>query len=148
MRAVNAFYNVDRHINGALLTLIPKKPDAMTPSEYRPISLIHSFPKMIAKMLANRLALRLDVLVQKNPSAFIKGRSILDNFKYVQSATKLLKKRKVPKLLLKLDISKADGEIGWPFCSPRLPPRSSSTANLANASSTTGAYGKATRSPP
>jgi hypothetical protein len=119
MRAVNAFYNVDRRqfrcINGALLTLIPKKPDAMTPSEYRPISLIHSFPKMIAKMLANRLALRLDVLVQKNQSAFIKGRSILDNFKYVQSAAKLLKKRKVPKLLLKLDISKAFDTVNWVF---------------------------------
>jgi hypothetical protein len=70
MCAVNAFYNVDRRqfrcINKALLTLIPKKLDAMTSSDYRPISLIHSFPKMIAKMLVNRLAPRLDMLVQRN----------------------------------------------------------------------------------
>jgi hypothetical protein len=84
MRVVNSFYAVDRRqfrcLNGALLTLIPKKPDVVAPSDYRPISLIHSFPKMVAKMLANRLASQLDVLVQRNQSVFIKGRSILDNY--------------------------------------------------------------------
>jgi hypothetical protein len=40
---------------------------------------------------------------------------ILDNFKYVQSAAKLLKKREVPKLLLKLDISKAFDTVNWAF---------------------------------
>jgi hypothetical protein len=39
----------------------------------------------------------------------------IDNFKYVQSATKLLKKRKVSKLLLKLDISKAFDTVSWAF---------------------------------
>lgn len=92
-----------------------KKPDAAGPQDFRPISLIHSFPKLISKMLANRLSPRLDELIQRNQSAFVKGRSILDNFKYVQSAAKLLKKRKIPKILLKLDISKAFDTVAWPF---------------------------------
>jgi hypothetical protein len=119
MHAVNAFYRVDRrqfhYLNGAYLTLLPKKPDSAAPSNYRPISLIHSFPKLISKLMANRLAPRLDDLIHKNQSAFVKGRSILDNFKYVQCAAKLLKKRKIPKLLLKLDISKAFDTVSWAF---------------------------------
>jgi hypothetical protein len=60
MRAINTFYTIDRWqfhcINGALLTLILKMPDATAPQDYRPISLIHSIPKLISKMMANRLA--------------------------------------------------------------------------------------------
>jgi hypothetical protein len=66
-------------------------------------------------MLANRLAPRLDDLIKRNQSAFIKGRSILDNYKYVRGAAKLLWKRKIPKVLLKLDISKAFDTVAWPF---------------------------------
>jgi hypothetical protein len=95
--------------------LIPKKPDAAAPEDYRPISLIHSFPKLVSKMLTNRVAPRLDVLILRNQSAFIKRRSILDNYKYVQGAAKLLWKRKIPKILLKLDISKAFDTVAWPF---------------------------------
>ncbi|XP_073357980.1 uncharacterized protein [Aegilops tauschii subsp. strangulata] len=39
-------------LNEALLTLIPKGPDASTLSEYRPISLIHLFAKLVAKVLS------------------------------------------------------------------------------------------------
>jgi hypothetical protein len=64
MQAVNAFYRVDPRqihcLNGAYLTLLPKKPDAAAPSDYRPISLIHSLPKLISQLMANRLAPRLD----------------------------------------------------------------------------------------
>jgi hypothetical protein len=56
--------------------------------------LVHSFAKLITKLLANRLAGRLDHLVSPNQSAFIKGRFILDNFMLVQHTTKFLHKQK------------------------------------------------------
>ena len=119
MRAVNAFYNIDsrgfRCFNGALLTLIPKIPDAKEAKDFRPISLLHSFPKILAKLLANRLSANISDLVLCNQSAFIKGRYILDNFKYVQRSAVLIKKKKIPKLLLKLDISKAFDTVSWQF---------------------------------
>lgn len=87
----------------------------MEARDYRPITLVHSFAKLVSKLLANRLAPRLQELVGKNQSAFIKRRSILDNYKYVQRAAVLLRKRKIPKLLLKLDISKAFDTVSWPF---------------------------------
>lgn len=45
-----------RMLNSAYLTLIPKKADALHAKDYRPISLIHSFAKLVAKILASRLA--------------------------------------------------------------------------------------------
>jgi hypothetical protein len=42
-------------INGSLITLIPKKDDALKVSDYRPISLLNTSVKIITKLLANRL---------------------------------------------------------------------------------------------
>jgi hypothetical protein len=66
-------------------------------------------------MLANCLSPRLDDLIQRNQSAFIKGRCIQDNYKYVQCVARLLKARKISKVLLKLDISKAFDTVDWLF---------------------------------
>lgn len=52
--------------------------------------MIHSFTKLISKILALRLAPRLNVSVAKNQNAFIRDRSIHDNFKYIQWAVVLM----------------------------------------------------------
>jgi len=43
-------------LNSAYITLIPKKVDADQVKDFRPISLVHSFSKLVTKLLANRLA--------------------------------------------------------------------------------------------
>ena len=43
-------------LNSAYITLIPKHVEAILPGDFRPISLVHSFAKLITKILANRLA--------------------------------------------------------------------------------------------
>jgi hypothetical protein len=48
--------------------------------EFRPISLVHSFAKLVAKLLAIRLSPRMPELVSGNQSVFIRGRCIHDNF--------------------------------------------------------------------
>ena len=69
--------------------------------------MIHSFGKLVSKVLASRLAPHMKYLLPVNQTAFIRGRSILDSFKYVQGAGALYRKKKIPKVLLKFDISKA-----------------------------------------
>lgn len=102
-------------LNSAFLVLIPKKEDAMIVGDYRPISLIHSFAKLVTKILANRLAPRLQNMVASNQSAFIKGASIHDNFILVQHMAKHLHTRKEPCVLLKLDITKTFDTVSWAF---------------------------------
>jgi hypothetical protein len=102
-------------LNSAYVTLLPKMADAMEVKDFRPISLVHSFAKIVTKLLANRLAMKLSSLVSCDQSAFVKGRCILDNFMLVQEMAKALHRQKEPRLLLKLDISKAFDSVSWPF---------------------------------
>jgi hypothetical protein len=102
-------------LNSAYLTLIPKKEEAYLPTDYRPISLVHNFAKLVTKILANRLAPMLKELVATNQSAFVQGRCIDDNYMLVQQTIKLLHKKKVPSIFLKLDISKAFDSVSWSF---------------------------------
>jgi hypothetical protein len=92
-----------------------KKEEAMAAKDFRPIILIHSFAKLITKIMANRLTPFLDSLVATTQSAFIKGKCIHDNFILVQQTIKLLHKWKVSSLFLKLDISKAFDSVTWSF---------------------------------
>ena len=99
----------------AYITLLPKKDDAASIRDFRPISLVHSFAKLITKLLANRLAGRLDQLVSPNQNAFIKCRFILDNFMLVQHTTKFMHQQKQARFLLKLDITKAFDTVSWDY---------------------------------
>nr|GEX29499.1 RNA-directed DNA polymerase, eukaryota, reverse transcriptase zinc-binding domain protein [Tanacetum cinerariifolium] len=60
------------------ITLIPKVPNANMVKDFRPISLIGSLCKVIAKVLANRLVTVLDDIVDEIQSAFVTDRQILD----------------------------------------------------------------------
>ena len=71
-------------INTANIVLLPKTQDAAALSDYRPISLINNFVKIIMKLLANRLAPHMNDPVSNAQNAFIKKRCIHDNFIYAQ----------------------------------------------------------------
>jgi hypothetical protein len=58
-------------LNDVLITLLPKKVGAVDLSYYRPISLVHSFARLLTKIMACRLAPRMNELVDGNQMAFI-----------------------------------------------------------------------------
>jgi hypothetical protein len=60
------------NLNGAVLTLLPKKDAAERPGDYQLINLINSFVKLISKILALRLAPHINGLVSHAQSEFIK----------------------------------------------------------------------------
>ena len=102
-------------LNSANIILIPKKDGADNISNYRPISLIHSVAKLIAKILALRLAPAMKEIISNSQSAFIRGRSIHDNFQYVRSVARRVHRNRTPMLLIKLDISKAFDSVRWDY---------------------------------
>ena len=119
IQAIMSFFNNQTSklhpINTANIVLLPKTQDAAALSDYRPISLINSFVKIITKLLANRLAPHMNDPVSNAQNAFIKERCIHDNFIYAQRVIQLLHKRRKSTLFIKLDISKAFDSIGWSF---------------------------------
>jgi retron-type reverse transcriptase len=102
-------------LNQALLILLPKRSDAAALGDYRPISLIHIFAKLVAKALATRLAPRMESLVDRNQCAFIRKRCIHDNFMLVQQRARFLHREKEPRVMLKLDIARAFDSVSWSF---------------------------------
>lgn len=102
-------------LNTAYITMIPKHEGADQVKDFRPISLVHSFAKIITKILANRLAKKLHEMVSPNHCAIIKGRFIQDNFMLVQQTSRLLYQHKMARLLFKLDITKAFDSVSWSF---------------------------------
>ena len=102
-------------LNEALIVLLPKKADASTLFDYRPISLIHLVDKLFAKVLSLRLAPRLDELVSTNQSVFVAGRSVHDNFLLVQQTARYLHQIRASRVMLKLDIARAFDFVSWAF---------------------------------
>jgi mannosylglycoprotein endo-beta-mannosidase len=103
-------------LNMAFITLLPKKEGAVDMKDFRPISLVHSFAKLIAKLGALHLSPRMPELVDCAQSAFIRGRCIHDNFVLVRQSAVLLQRRKIPSLLLKLDVARAFDMCPGLFC--------------------------------
>jgi hypothetical protein len=119
MAAFDTFWHLDMRnlhcVKDTLLVLLPKSTEATLVKDFHPISLIHVIGKLISKVLANRLASRLGELVQVNQSAFIKSRTIHNNFLMVQRLAKLLHARQKPSFLFKIDIARAFDSVAWSF---------------------------------
>lgn len=95
--------------------LLPKKVGDVRASDFRPVSLMHSVAKILCKLLARRLAPELKSIISTGQSAFIKGRSIQDNFLFVQNAIQDSFRKKWPLVFMKLDIVKAFDSVHWAF---------------------------------
>ncbi|GJS15404.1 RNA-directed DNA polymerase, eukaryota, reverse transcriptase zinc-binding domain protein [Tanacetum coccineum] len=81
VEAVLYFFNhgqFPKGSNSSFITLIPKTQEAKMMKDFRPITLIGSLYKIIAKILANRLVVVLEDLVSDVQSAFVAKRHILD----------------------------------------------------------------------
>lgn len=102
-------------INTANVVLLPKKEGAEAVPDFRPISLIHSFIKIITKVLAMRLALHMKNIVSQSQLAFIKQRSIHDNFMTVRSMAHRYHRQQIATLIFKLDIAKAFDSVRWDY---------------------------------
>ena len=98
------------NLNITNIALIPKGSSQVSMKDWRPIALCNVLYKIVSKVLANRLKLVLSQCISDNQSAFVPGRSILDNamvaievLHFMQTKTRGDDRY----VALKLDISKA-----------------------------------------
>ena len=116
VRAVQQDSTANLHrLNQATMVLLPKTPEDIHAKDFRPISLVCSFAKLVTKILATRLQRRMKDLIRPCQNAFIKGRAIQDNFCYVNGMAKAFRKSKTPALMLKIDIQRAFDTVSWEF---------------------------------
>jgi len=94
-------------INSTFITLIPKVDNPHRLNDFRPISLVGSIYKILAKVLANRLRSVIGLVISDAQSAFIKGRQILDGILVANEIVDDARKRHKELLLFKVDFKKA-----------------------------------------
>ncbi|GJT47678.1 RNA-directed DNA polymerase, eukaryota [Tanacetum coccineum] len=109
----NGFFH--KGSNLSFIALILKISDAHMVKDYRPISLIGSLYKIIAKILANRLVNVLGDIVNEVQSAFITNRQILDGPFILNELFQWCKSKKKQSLIFKVDFVKAYDSVRWEF---------------------------------
>ena len=102
-------------LQGALITVILKPgKDPSRCGSYRPISLLNSDTKLIAKALALRLENHLPTLVGLDQNGFVKGRQAFHNIRRLINI--LHTERGAPDTaILSLDAEKAFDRVEWPY---------------------------------
>lgn len=80
-------------VTASFIALIPKTDHPQSLSEYRPISLIGSMYKIVAKLLASRLKGCLGKVISNCQSAFLPRRQILDGVVVVNEVVDYVEKK-------------------------------------------------------
>ncbi|GJX30763.1 beta-glucosidase BoGH3B-like protein [Tanacetum coccineum] len=101
--------------NTSFIALIPKISNPLVVSDYRPISLIGAQYKIIAKLLANRLARVIDSVISCEQTAFVKHRQILDGPLMVNEVIKWCNRKRDKLMIFKIDFEKAFDSISWDY---------------------------------
>ncbi|GKB92823.1 RNA-directed DNA polymerase, eukaryota [Tanacetum coccineum] len=92
-----------------------KVPNANMVKDFRPISLIGSLYKVIAKVQANCLVTVLDDIVDEIQSAFVSDRQILDGPFILNEIVHWCKNKKKQSMIFKVDFKKAYDSVRWDF---------------------------------
>ena len=104
-----------RSLNATFMVLIPKKGNVEDLKDYRPISLLGSLYKILAKVLANRLRCVIDKVVSPSQNAFVEERQILDVTLIANEVVVSMLRRNDGGLVCKLDIEKSYDHLSWEF---------------------------------
>lgn len=118
LTALSRFWDsasISRGCNSSLVTLVPKVTDPLGLGEFRPISLIGCYYKIVAKILAERVKKVIGKVGGESQNAFIHGRFILDGVLIANETVDYVKRLKDKCLLFKVDFEKAFDSLNWDF---------------------------------
>ena len=104
-----------KSLNATFLVLVPKKGGAEDLKDFRPISLVGSFYKLLTKLLANRIKKVMGKVISESQNAFVEGRQILDTVLIANEVVDSRLKSNEGGVLCKLDTKKAYNHVNWKF---------------------------------
>ncbi|KAK2429614.1 hypothetical protein QL285_028038 [Trifolium repens] len=118
MRFISEFHRngkLSKGLNSTFIALIPKIDSPQRLNDFRPISLVGSLYKILAKVLANRLRLVIGSVISEAQTAFVKSRQILDGVLIANEVVDEARRSKKELLLFKVDFEKAYDSVDWDY---------------------------------
>jgi mannosylglycoprotein endo-beta-mannosidase len=106
---------ISKSINSTFLVMIPKKNNAVSFNDYRPISLCNLIYELVSKVIANRLKPFLEKGLSAEQLGFLKGRRIQDAIATAHECIHSIKQKNLKALIMKIDLKKAFDCIDWDF---------------------------------
>ena len=99
-----------------LITCLPKPNKSRHYlKNWRPISLLNVIYKLASSVIANRLKLTLDKLINGDQKGFISGRFIGENVRLMYDILFETKNQDIPGMILSIDFEKAFDTVSWKF---------------------------------
>jgi hypothetical protein len=118
MRFISEFHRngkLTKGINFTFIALIPKIDSPQRLNDFRPISLVASLYKIMAKVLANRLRFVIGSVGYEFQTAFVKDRQILDGVLIANEVVDEARRSKKELMLFKVDFEKAYDSVDWRY---------------------------------
>ncbi|KAF3781885.1 Transposon TX1 uncharacterized protein [Nymphaea thermarum] len=109
-----------KEFNQATCVLVPKHLNPTDVTHFRPISILGTPYKIIAKLLSLRLAPIMPCIINPFQVAFVKGQRLQDTVVLANEVVHSLYCLRLHSFILKLDISKAFDSVSWEFLSNLL----------------------------
>lgn len=106
---------ISEDLNISKIALLPISEDRSRIQNYRPISLLNTIYKVVAKVYANRMKPLLHYWILPSQTGFVPNRCILDNVFLAFEAIEWALENKQDLSLLLLDFEKAYDRVSWKF---------------------------------
>ena len=107
--------HIDEELNISKIALLPKSEDRSKVQNFRPISLLNTSYKILAKVYANRMKPLLHHWILPSQTGFVPNRCILDNIFLAFEAIEWTLENKQDLSMLLLDFEKAYDRVNWSF---------------------------------
>jgi hypothetical protein len=108
------------HLNFGMIILLPKKENAIQIQQYRPICLLNVSFKVFTKVGTNRVTSIAEKVIQPTQTDFMPGRHILEGLVILHETIHELHRKKMDRVLFKIDFEKAYDKVNWSFLQQAL----------------------------
>ncbi|RVW92334.1 putative ribonuclease H protein [Vitis vinifera] len=106
---------INQNTNATFIALVPKKSQTFKISDFKPISLVTSLYKIIAKVLSGHLRKVLHETIFGSQGAFVEERHILDVVLIVNEVVDKKRRSGEEGVVFKIDFEKAYDHMNWGF---------------------------------
>ena len=106
---------INQSTNATFIAMVPKKSQTFKISYYRPIGLVTSSYKIIAKVLSERLRKVLHETIFGSQGAFVEGKQILDAVLIANEVVDEKRRSGGEGVVFKIDFEKAYDHVDWGF---------------------------------